>query len=94
MEGHAGGPKFRIAVLGKTPLRQRTTCFCHDMEVNVNKSLELVRFVPSAVGELLRVKHRCDKKCNEMWFKLHVLAAIVTEKGEHDADDQSLQELL
>ena len=31
--------------------------FCQNMEIDDDKSLE--------VSELLRVKHMCDKKCNE-----------------------------
>ena len=36
-----------------------------DMEEGNDKSLEEMGFVPRAVGEPLRVKHMCDKKCNE-----------------------------
>ena len=39
------------------------------MEVASGKSLEEMGFVPSAVGELLRVKHMCDKWCDEKDFK-------------------------
>ena len=39
--------------------------FCQDMETDDNKSLEELGFVPSAVGELIRVKHMCDQKCDE-----------------------------
>ena len=34
------------------------------------------------VGEPLRVKRMCDKKCNEKSFKFDEFAAIVTEEGD------------
>ena len=53
---------------------------CKDMEVDDDTRLKELGFVPSAVGEPLRVKHMCDKKCNDMCFKFYDLAAIVTEE--------------
>ena len=44
---------------------------CQDMEVDDDKRLEELGFVPSAVGEPLRVKHICDKKCNDMGFNFY-----------------------
>ena len=46
-----------------------------------DESLEEIGFVPSAVGELLRIKHIRDTKCNDRSFKFHELAAIVTQEG-------------
>ena len=51
-----------------------------DMEMDSDKSLEELGFVQFAVGVTRRVKHTCDKKCNEMGFKFHDLAAVVTEE--------------
>ena len=51
-----------------------------DMEVDDDKRLEELGFLPSAVGVTLRVKHMCDKKCKDMGFKFYDLAAIVTEE--------------
>ena len=60
---------------------------CQDMEVDSDKSLEEVGFVPSAVSdsagwhEPLRVKHMCDKKCNKKSFKFFDIAFILVEDG-------------
>ena len=51
-----------------------------DMEVDDDKRLEELGFVPSVVGEPFRVKHMCDKKCKDMGFNFDDLAAIVTEE--------------
>ena len=42
---------------------------CQDMDVDGDTSLEELGFVPSAVGDLLRVKHMCDKKSRDKRFK-------------------------
>ena len=51
---------------------------CQDMDVDGGTSLEELGFVPSAVGELLRVKHMCDKKSRDKRFKFYELGAIVS----------------
>ena len=39
---------------------------CQGMEVDDDKSLEELDFVPRAVGEPPRVQSTCDKKCDAM----------------------------
>ena len=60
----------RTAVIRKESAQTQDYVSCHDMEVDDDKSLEDIGFVPSVVGnaewrEPLRVKYMCDKKCNE-----------------------------
>ena len=51
------------------------SCQQKEMEVDINKSWEVLGFVPNAVSdsawwhELLRVKYTCDEKCNAEGFK-------------------------
>ena len=56
------------------------------MEVDDDKSMEEMGFVPSGVSdsagwrELLRVKNTCGKKCEKESFKFYGLASIVEEE--------------
>ena len=43
---------------------------CQGMEVDDDKSLEELGFVPSAVGEPLRVKQMCDKEVQRKELQL------------------------
>ena len=75
--------KKRKAVMRKESAETQDYVSCHDMEVDNDKSQEEVGFVRSAVSDSagrhdhLRVKHMCDKKCNEEAPILKNLAAIV-----------------
>ena len=59
----------RKAVIQKESAETQDYVSCQDMETDDNKSLEQLGFVPSAVGELLRVKHMSDQKCDEKGLK-------------------------
>ena len=67
---------------------------CQDMDVDDSKSLEKLGFVPRAVDEPLRVKHMCDKKCNEKSFKFSWACSHRGGRGRHAAHDQPLQGVL
>ena len=77
--------KNRNAVTRKESVETQDYGTCPDMEVDNDKSLEETGFVPKAVSdpagcrELLRVKHMCDKTCNEEGFNFCDLASIVVE---------------
>ena len=43
------------------------------MEVGDNKNFDVIGVAPNAVGEPLRVKHICDKKCDEEGFKFFMI---------------------
>ena len=73
--------KKKRGALRKETAETQDCVSCQDMEVDDNKSLEEMGFVPSAAGELLRVTHMCDKKGDERGFKFCELAAVVTEEG-------------
>ena len=57
----------------------------NDVEVDLNKSLEELSFVPSVVSDSarwrdsFRVKYMCDKKCNKEGFKFCDIAPILVE---------------
>ena len=59
----------RKAVIRKDSAETHDYVCCLDMEVDIDKGLEEMGFVPRAVGEPLRVKHMCDKMCNETGFR-------------------------
>ena len=67
------------AVMRKEVAEKFDCVSCQHRKVDDNKSLEELGFVPSAVGEPLRVKHMCSKKCNGKGFKFCELAAIVAD---------------
>ena len=69
------------AAMRKESAETQDDVSCQDMEVDENKSLEEMGFVPSSVNEPFRVNHMCDKKRYEREFKFYQLAAIVTEEG-------------
>ena len=71
--------KKRKTVVRKESAETQDYVSCQDTEVDDDKSLEDVGFVPSAVSDSggwrkpIRVKHMCDKKCNEEGFKFMIL---------------------
>ena len=70
--------KMRKAVIRKESAETQDYVSCQDMEAEDNNSLE--GFIPSAVGEPLRVKHMCDQKRDEKGLKFQELAAILTDE--------------
>ena len=81
VSGDGASQKKRKAVIRKESSETKDYVSREDMEVESDKSLEVMGNVPSAVGEPLRVKHMCDKKCNQRSSSLFDFAAIGTEEG-------------